>query len=209
MHASLHQAYHRCREVQIEPQPSHPPLPIAIVPWPHPSYRPLQVEVELQRSQGAAAEQRDALVASALHALHSIRNNLGAIHAIRPEVATPLPIIPCPLPMIPWPHRSYRAIHAIRPEVAMSLDHARPVRVHARASLMCMARALCMYTQVAKPLDEALKVQPGVMSLTPSRTGGGGGLPLSTVDGGARMPMPPRTPAGKLPAPSTRVIDAD
>ena len=40
-HASLHQAYHRCREVQIEPQPSHPPLPIAIVPWPHPSYRPL------------------------------------------------------------------------------------------------------------------------------------------------------------------------
>jgi hypothetical protein len=61
-HASLHHAYHRCKEV----------------------------EIELQRSQGAAAEQRDALVHSSLHALHQLRQHLGAIHALRPEVSKQL-----------------------------------------------------------------------------------------------------------------------
>ena len=61
-HSSLHHAYHRCKEV----------------------------EAELARSVGAAAEQREALVRSSLHALQQLRTHLGAIHAIRPEVRHPL-----------------------------------------------------------------------------------------------------------------------
>jgi len=61
-HSSLHHAYHRCKEV----------------------------EAELARSVGAAAEQREALVRSSLHALQQLRTHLGAIHAIRPEVTRPL-----------------------------------------------------------------------------------------------------------------------
>jgi len=61
-HSSLHHAYQRCKEV----------------------------EMELARSQGSAAEQREALVGSALHALQQLRHHLGAIHALRPEAAKPL-----------------------------------------------------------------------------------------------------------------------
>jgi len=46
--------------------------------------------MELARSHGAAAEQRETLVTTALHALQQLRGHLGAVHAIRPEAARPL-----------------------------------------------------------------------------------------------------------------------
>ena len=46
--------------------------------------------MELQRSVGAAQEQREALVASALHALQQVRGHLGAVHALRAEAVKPL-----------------------------------------------------------------------------------------------------------------------
>lgn len=61
-HASLHAAYLRVKDA----------------------------ELELKRSQGAAVEERDALVQTALHALNTLRVHLGAIHALRPEVTKPI-----------------------------------------------------------------------------------------------------------------------
>ena len=61
-HASLYAAYHRVKDV----------------------------EVELQRSNGAAAEEREALVNTALNALHQLRVHLGSIHALKPEVTKPV-----------------------------------------------------------------------------------------------------------------------
>ena len=46
--------------------------------------------MELARAQGAHIEERDSLVREALHALHQLRSHLGAVHAIRPEVAKPV-----------------------------------------------------------------------------------------------------------------------
>lgn len=57
----------------------------------HYAYQRLKaVEAELVRSQGTAAEERETLVNAALNALQQLRNSLGAVHAIRPEIAKPL-----------------------------------------------------------------------------------------------------------------------
>lgn len=57
----------------------------------HNAYQKLKaVEAELVRSQGAAAEERESLVHASLNALQQLRNSLGAIHALRPEIAKPL-----------------------------------------------------------------------------------------------------------------------
>ena len=61
-HASLHTAYQRVK----------------------------MVEGELTRSQGVAAEERDLLARSALHALQQLRHHLGAVHALRPELVRSL-----------------------------------------------------------------------------------------------------------------------
>lgn len=49
-----------------------------------------EVTVELQRAKGAAMEERDSLVHTALHALYQLRTHLGSIHALRPEVTRPI-----------------------------------------------------------------------------------------------------------------------
>ena len=48
------------------------------------------VETELNRARGAAMEERDSLVHTALHALYQLRTHLGSIHALRPEVTQPI-----------------------------------------------------------------------------------------------------------------------
>jgi len=48
------------------------------------------VEMELNRARGAAMEERDSLVHTALHALYQLRTHLGSIHALRPEVTQPI-----------------------------------------------------------------------------------------------------------------------
>ena len=53
-------------------------------------HRVKSVEGELARAHGAHAEEREALVSSALHALSQLRTHLGAVHALRPEVSRPL-----------------------------------------------------------------------------------------------------------------------
>ena len=44
----------------------------------------------MQRAQGAAVQERDGLVSTALHALNQLRLHLGSIHALRPEVTRPV-----------------------------------------------------------------------------------------------------------------------
>ena len=61
-HNALHAAYHRVKDV----------------------------ESELQRSHGAASEERETLVSAALHALSSLRMRLGAVHAVRPGETKPV-----------------------------------------------------------------------------------------------------------------------
>ena len=61
-HISLHAAFHRVKDV----------------------------EGELSRAHGAAVEERDTLVTTALHALNQLRLHLGAIHNLRPEVTKPV-----------------------------------------------------------------------------------------------------------------------
>ena len=61
-HSSLHTAYHRVKDV----------------------------EIELAKSNAAGVEQRDSLINAALNALQQLRLRLGAMHALKPDATKPV-----------------------------------------------------------------------------------------------------------------------
>jgi chromosome segregation ATPase len=77
------------------------------------------VEMELNRARGAAMEERDSLVHTALHALYQLRTHLGSIHALRPEVTQP--------------------IDEVRPPPALSTLAQAPLRKHPCASTLAQS----------------------------------------------------------------------